>query len=136
MSKVGQNTVFKSGSVSTPATADQDLSEKCTNVAPTFNVSLHDVTPYGESWRKFIAGLKDGTCAVNMFADSDLDVLMFGLLGKLTAFQLNPYGDVGGETLMTFSAFIQSWALADPVDGAVTKTVNLQISGEVSLAKK
>lgn len=131
MSNVGQNTEFHIDNASGVLT---DLSEYCTSVAPTFNVSLHDVTPYGESWRKFIAGLKDGTCAVNLFAEATTDLHMFGIMGVQVSVRIDPYGVATGETRISFEAFLQSWALADPVDGAVTKTVNLQITGAATVA--
>ena len=131
MPYVGQDTEFHvddSGGTLT------DLSDKCTNVAPAFNVALHDDTAFGDDWRTFVAGLRDGTVTVNMFADEDTDEHMFGIMGRQVSIRIDPYGATSGRTRLTFEAFLQTWSLADPIDGLVTKNASFQITGAVTRA--
>lgn len=130
MPYVGQDAGFHSDNSSGVLT---DLSSKTTNVAPTFNTELHDATTYGDDWREFESGLHDGTIAVNLFADEVTDLHMFGIMGREVSLQFDPYGVGRGKTRITCEGYLESWALADPVDGLVTKTATFRASGAVTV---
>jgi hypothetical protein len=105
-------------------------------------VEEKDTTAFGQSWKRRVGGLKDGTVDfsfLNDYVAANLDSIMWPLLGTVVTFEIRPTSDTVGAGNPSYegSLFIKEWkpimgAVGDlatvdvsfPVDGPVTRTTS------------
>ena len=92
-------------------------------------VDTAEVTVMADTWKEYLAGVKDWTATVELVWDSTIDATDLALLGTTAAcdFDLISGGaDIGGIGFITGVSFNTS------VADAITVTVNIQGSGALA----
>lgn len=105
-------------------------------------VEEKDTTAFGQTWKRRVGGLKDGSVDfsfLNDYVAANLDSIFWPLLGTVVAFEIRPTSDTVGAGNPSYegSLLIKEWkpimgAVGDlatvdvsfPVDGAVTRTTS------------
>lgn len=103
----------------------------------TLDVTNHSST---DGWKEFVGGLLDGgevSLEINFDPTAATHKLSTGLLKDMSArtvrnFQL-VFSDTGGTT-WSFAALVSGFEPAAPVDGKLSATVTLKVSGKPTLA--
>ena len=103
----------------------------------SFDQALHDVTTYGNDWRRFLPGLKGATMSFGGFAEEDLDEQVFedfnGGAGVWVTYARTR--DVGAPCFVLQPKY-GSVSFVNPVDGLVGCNGALTASGdETSLGR-
>lgn len=115
----------KTGSVTLPGIAT--LKIRSWTVDATADVA--EVTAMNDSWKEYLAGVKDWTATVELLWDSTIDATDLGILGTEIAcdFDMSSGGaDFGGDGIVTGMSF------STPADDAITVTVNIQGTGALA----
>lgn len=105
-------------------------------------VEEKDTTAFGQTWKRRVGGLKDGSVDfsfLNDYVAANLDAIFWPLLGTVVTFEIRPTSDTVGAGNPSYegSLLIKEWkpimgAVGDlatvdvsfPVDGAVTRTTS------------
>jgi len=93
------------------------------------NCDVAEVTVMGDTWKEYLAGVKDWTATVELIWDGTIDATDLAVLGTEIAcdFDLISGGaDFGGQGIVTNMSFNTS------ASDAVTFTVNVQGTGELA----
>ena len=116
-----------------------DLSSHITKVTLSSSVNELEVTTFGNTAKRRVAGLKDSTVAIDFnqdFSASAVEQTMAPLLGSTAQIVVKPNGSTASATnpSYTFNALITEWMPLDaqvgelatasvtfPVDGTITK---------------
>ena len=111
-----------------------DISAYCNNVDFPRDVDTPEVTTFGNNDRKYITGLRGATISISGFWDATLDGEIVGDLGlgELT-FEYGPAGGTAGLVKYTGECIMTNYKVSGAVDGAVSFTVDLQITGAVTV---
>jgi hypothetical protein len=118
-----------------------DLSDWTSKAELSIEVEEKDVTTYGsDGWKESLGGLKSGTLAIELkqdFAASQLDEIMWPLLGSVVTFAVRPDQSAVGTSNPQYSGniLVKGW---NPVTGSVgdnaTVSVSYSTSGPVARA--
>lgn len=101
-------------------------------------VDLLDTTTWGDSAREFIPGLKNGTISLNLKFDSQANSVdpLFGVMitaqTTTRSFEYGPEGSTAGKVKYSGECFCSRYTITGSVDGLVTATAELQVSGAVT----
>ena len=105
----------------------------------TVDVAQLDSTAMGDSWVEVIGGLKSGTLAITYnddFAASNVDALLWPLLGTVVTFEVRP--DAGAVSATnpkyTGSVLISQHSVGGSVGDLAAKEVTFQTSGTITRA--
>lgn len=118
-----------------------DLSEYCNKAELQIEVEAKDVTTFGSGGAKeFIGGLKSGTLALefkNDFAASELDSIMWPLLGTVVTFAVRPTSAAVGTSNPSYSGSVLVTG-HNPITGGVgdeaTMSLSFPTTGAISRA--
>jgi len=114
------------------------VSDHGNKVEIPFTVEDLDTTTFGQTWHTRTGGLKDSQLSItflNDFTASNLDSIMFGLLGTVVTFEIRPTSSARATTNpgYTGSVLINSWkSVAGDVGKLVSVDVSWPTSGAVS----
>jgi hypothetical protein len=117
-----------------------DLTGFINNVDFPRDVDTPESTVFGVDDRTYIAGLRGATISISGFwdgASSQVDEVIEGVIAGANAatsktFEYGPGGGVTGDVRYTGECFPTSYAVSHPVDGIVSFTLDLQITGAVT----
>lgn len=93
-----------------------------------------EVTTGGNTAKKYIAGLKDGTVPIGGPYDATVDGYLDGILGVERNFVYRPAGTGAGLPEYTGAAILTSYEPASPVDDASSFSGEFQLTGDVARA--
>jgi hypothetical protein len=131
---VAKNVVFKLGTVGVPGTAT-DISAKLSSVKPSWSADDLEASAFGTSGaKKHVAGLTDGTIAIEGFWDAAIETHFMGLLGQDNggvgmAFEHGPIGSTTGNPKTTGNCILTKYEPPSSI-GAVNKfTAELRVTG-------
>jgi hypothetical protein len=117
-----------------------DFSSSVAAVTLDISVESQDVTSFGDSSRKKIGGLKDGTVTFDFhqdFAASGIDETIFNALGTSVAIVMKPTSAAVGATNPTFSfsaLVVQTTPFASSIGDLATQSLTWEIDGDVTRA--
>jgi len=119
---VAKNTSLYVDNSSAASTA---ISGRTNTVSLSFSAETPDVTSFaGAGWRERIQdGLKDWELSIGGFYDpaaTQIDTILFGILGASTRVQYGPGGSISGCTKYTASAVCSDYTVDGSVEGAAT----------------
>lgn len=134
-------TLLKIGDAATPEVFTT-IAEVTSIGGPKLAQDTIDVTSHSSTsgWREFIGGLLDGgevTLTVNFVVTGATHSYTSGLIHDMVNrtkrnFQL-VFPDTGSTT-WTFAALVATFEPTEPIDGALTASVTLRVSGVPTLA--
>jgi hypothetical protein len=110
-----------------------DLTEYFDNANPSINADTAEVSTFGSTSKKYIAGLKDATLSLEGFFDGSaaaVDEVMeaaFGSEGNEVS--VYPEGDVAGKAGYAMQAIETAYSPTETVDGACRISAAVQSSG-------
>lgn len=116
------------------------ISDHGNKIELPISAAEEDITAFGQFWKVRTGGLKDAALNIDFFNDfsaSQLDSIMFPLLGSVVTFEVRPTSAARSATNPAYlgSIFIKEWK---PLFGAVGKTsmasVSFPTSGAVTRA--
>ncbi len=116
-----------------------ELSGRSNTATMTFTSEAPEVTTYGTTYKERLPdGLKDFTFSIGGFYDgagqSQIDSILFGILGASTVIRYGPGGSAAGCTLYVASAVCTDYAIEGAVAGAVGFTATFQNFGRTLTA--
>ncbi len=129
----GKDTVVKIDNV---ADALTDVSAFVKSVGHGRTGDTHDITTFGDTWKEFIAGLKDGgefTFEGNWDptpTTGSHDVFK-ATLGNSKTIELNPAGTAAGTPKITVEAIGTAYDFAPAHDDVIQFSCTLKVSGAV-----
>lgn len=96
------------------------------------SADMIEVSDKSSAWKQYIAGMKGGTLDVTVYADSS-DAAQMALLRSLIDGDANVSCVVGvsADEGYAFNALVSSIGESNDMGGAVTRSITLQITGEV-----
>lgn len=85
-------------------------------------------------WEEVVATLKNSTITVEGFYDPTPDAIFDSALGSATtkSFRLDPTGPGAGKVSYTGECICTAYDINPPVDGVVTFSATLQVTGAVT----
>jgi len=108
---------------------------------PGLNLNTTDVTAHdGSGWREFVATILDAgeiTFDINYVPTDGTHDATSGLLSVMEAQTLESFELIfpdAGTTTWSFSGYVTGFEPGAPVDGALTASVTIRISGDPTLA--
>lgn len=115
------------------------LSDHIKSAVLTVDVATLDATAMGDAWTDNIGGLKSGSLAITFnddFASSNVDAILWPLLGTVVAFEVRPDAAVVGASnpKYTGSVLINQHMLGGAVGDLAAKSVTFPTSGAVTRA--
>ena len=134
---MAQNTAFNTiiaidnGGSYSPIAFVRDVS------GPNLSLDTIEVTTHGSTggWREFIPGLLDGgDVTLDLFLDTTQATQgnSTGILNEITGRTVEGFRITWPDsTIATFNAIVTSWQPGAVVDGAMTASVTLKITGQV-----
>jgi len=132
-------TLLKLGNgVTTTAETFTTIAEVKDISGPGMSLNTADVTAHdGSGWREHVATLLDAgevSFDVNYVPTNATHNNTAGLIKMMTSRALRNYQLVfPGPTTWTFAAFVTGFEPGSPVDGALTASVSMRISGQPTL---
>lgn len=120
--------------------AGNDLKTFCKKAEVTVDVADKDVTNFASlGWKEVIGGLKSGTLAMEFnddFAASQLDSILWPLLGTVVAFEVRPTQSAAGagNPKFTGNVLINGHGFGGDVGSVAAKGVSYPTSGAVTRA--
>ena len=117
-----------------------DFSSSIAALTLDISVEEQDVTSFGDTSRKRLGGLKDGSCSIDFhqdFAASGVDETIFTALGTSVAIVVKPTSSAVGATnpSYSFNALVTSTQpLASSVGDLATMSITWPIDGDVTRA--
>ena len=118
----------------------QNVSDHVKSVTATIDVAVQDATAMGTSgFVSNLGGLKSGSLAITFnddFAASNVDSIIWPLLGTVVAFELRPTSSaVGtGNPKLTGNVLVSGTSVGGGVGELAAKSVTWPTSGSVSRA--
>lgn len=104
-----------------------------TSIDPSFSVDTAEVSTMGDSWREYIATLKDATLACEGIWDPTPGTVFFNLLGGTAApIRYFPQGTASGKLYFDGSAILTEYTPPSDLEEAVTFSATFQFSGGVT----
>lgn len=104
--------------------ASRILSGRANSATMSFSSEAVDVTSFGAEYRQKIAdGIKEWSMSVNGIWDgaaSQLDEIMYGILGACTSMCYGPGGSATGAVQYSGCAILSEYSVEGEVSGAVT----------------
>ena len=109
-----------------------DISAYCKDVSFKRNGKTIDVSTYGNDWEAFIGALKGADLSIEGVFDAAADAVLAAALSTQRSFQYGPQGVTVGNVKLTGECLGESYETKTPVDGAVTFSASLKITGAVT----
>lgn len=127
----GKSTVFK---LDDSGGTLRDLSSYLMEVSFPESIETADVTAFGASSKSYIVGLKDTTISLTGKWDSTFDGYIAGTLGQAASlsFEYGPAGSTDGNVKYSGECYVTSYNIGSPVGDAVSASVELQVTGNVT----
>ena len=106
------------------------ISDHGNKVELPLSVDEEDITAFGATWKARVGALKDASLSldlINDFVNTQLDSIMFALLGTVVPFEIRPTSAARGtgNAAYTGSILIKEWK---PIVGNVGKLVVSSVS--------
>ena len=112
-----------------------NLSQYVDSVTADRTVDTAETTTFGNDDKTFIAGLEDGSLALNGHWDTTGDATVSGCFdGALVAVTYGPAGSGSGAIAYTCNALITNYSITSTVSDRVNWTASLQRSGALTRA--
>lgn len=117
-----------------------DFSSSIAALTLDISVEEQDVTSFGDTSRKRLGGLKDGSVSIDFhqdFAASGVDETIFNALGTSVAIVVKPTSAAVGATNPSFSfscLVVSTTPLASSVGDLATMSLTWPIDGDVTRA--
>lgn len=113
------------------------MSAYSNKVTFTRNADLHDVTTFGKNSHVYLAGLKDGSAAVEGIYDNTAVTgprAVFEPLigGAAVTMVYRPEGTTTGRPTASVSVLVKSYKQEDSVDDMINWTADLQLSDDIT----
>ncbi len=125
----GKNAAFK---IDDSGGTLRDITDVLTDVAVSRTADVAEVSPFSNSSKAYVAGLKDATITISGSFDATVDGYLKGILGAEGSFEFYPIGTTGGNPKASGEAIMTSYDRTPDVGGAVTFTAAFQVSGDVT----
>lgn len=116
-----------------------DISPYCSGITFERDNDTHDITTYGNTAHKYLAGLVDGKMTVTGFWDKTAtvgsDTVISPLVGDSdgVAFIYGPEGTTTGNVKYSGTVILESYSQSAPVAEMVTFTAQFKLSGTVTV---
>ena len=117
-----------------------DISNTVNEVSLPMSVETGETTVFGNSDKTYISGLGDQTISVSGIFDATVNTHITGVIAALKAgtvatssFQYGPSGSVSTRPKFTGEGIITSYEIGSPVGDIVTYSLELQVSGSVTV---
>lgn len=131
---------FKHGSSATLTMAGSALTGYANNVTLSNTADTAETTVFGLANKTYIAGLRDATMSFDGFYDPTsstgsmaiVEAAMAG--GTAVAMVYKPGGTATGQLSYTFNGIVTGYDLGSNLDGAVTVSGSIQVSGAITIA--
>jgi hypothetical protein len=115
-----------------------DISVYVTSVTFEQDNDIHDITTFGATNHRYLAGLIDGKLTVNGFWDKTATVGSYTVIHPLVgdsdgaAFIYGPEGTASGKVKQSGTIILESYSESAPVADMVTFTASFRIDGAVT----
>lgn len=108
----------------------QTISDHSNKIEVPVSVDAQETTAFGATYKARVGGLKDAVLNVDLFNDfaaSQLDSIMWPLLGTVVTFEVRPTSGARSATnpAYTGSILINGWT---PISGSVGQLVQVSMS--------
>lgn len=127
----GKNAVFK---VTDSGSTLRDLSGYINTDGLAREADTPEVTTHGNSSKRYIPGLFDGTISIEGPWDLTLDGYLAGILNLERTFEYYPAGNSTGKPKYSGSLILTSYEVEAPMDDAVSFSGEFQLTGDVTRA--
>ena len=124
----GSKAVFKLADATDVLT---DISQYLTSVDFPQDVDTADVTTFGSTYRKYLAGLTDATISIEGIFDPAVDQILNAARSKAKDFEYYPQGSTAGLPKYSGQIICTNYTITSGVDGAVTFTADFQAASEI-----
>lgn len=121
----GKNTVFK---IDTAGGVLTDISQYLTSVDYPDNVESHETTTFGKTRKTRIAGLGDGSVAIQGNWDPALDAILAPIKGLIGTYEYGPDGSAAGKIKYGGEVLCTSYQVQSPVGGQVTFSASFEMT--------
>jgi hypothetical protein len=118
--------------------AAHEIGPYTTSVTFEADNDIHDITAFGATNHRYLAGLIDGKITVNGFWDKTAVVgsytVIYALVGSSAgaAFIYGPEGSTTGKVKQSGTVILESYSESAPVADMVTFTATFRIDGPVT----
>lgn len=95
---------------------------------------MEETSAYGDDDRTYIPGLRDATIPVSAHFASTYDEKLTGMIGNSTAtnWVWGPAGNTAGLRKHTGSAHLSKLSISVPVDGKISASFDMQVTGPIT----
>ena len=117
-----------------------DLSDHVSSVTLDITADEVEDTPFGQTFKSRLGGLKDGTLSIDFqqdFAASEVDATLFPLLGTVTTFEIRPDAGAVASTNPKYTGAVlvnQHQPVANGVGELASMSVSFPTSGTITRA--
>jgi predicted secreted protein len=125
----GKVAVFK---IDNSAGSLTDISAYCDNVDFPLTADTAEVTTFGDDFKDYIPGLRDGTISISGSFDATVDALLAGILLKAGTYEFGPAGGAGGAIRYTGEAICTAYNVSAPVGDKVSFSAEFQATGTMT----
>lgn len=129
----GKDAVFK---IDNSAGSLTDMTAFVTSVSHGRTGETHDITTFGNSWREFLAGLKDGgevTIEGNFDAASGASHDVFkATVAETRSVEILPLGSGTGDPLIQFESIGTNYGFSPAVDDKISFTCTVKVTGAIT----
>jgi predicted secreted protein len=135
--KHGKNAYF---AIDNTAGSLVSISNTLNDITLPREVETAETTTFGLGDKTYISGLADATVSVSGMFDATTDTLIVGNITNLKSgsvaslsFEYGPAGSLASSPKVSGEALITSYEVASPVGDVITYSLELQVTGGVTL---
>ena len=110
----------------------RSLSNVLTSVDFPETIDTAESTAFGSTSKSYLVGLRDATISVSGLWDATVDGYIIGTEPASRTFIFGPAGSTGGNVKYTGECIVTSYAISNPVADAVSFSLDLQVTGDVT----
>lgn len=129
----GKGAYFSLGTNAVPATP-VNLTSYLDNVDFPRSADEADVTVFGDTVKKFVAGIPDASVSLGGNWDATIDAQLSDLVGSTVTpnFEYGPEGNAAGRVKYSGTATVTGYSFGSPVGDKVAFTSDLRIASTIT----
>lgn len=114
------------------AASTTKLSTASNDISFPRSVETAEISAFGDSDKKYLAGLRDATISVSGNWTSTKDIAITGLLGGTMNYVYGPESSASGREKKSGAGLITSYSGQSPIGDKVSFSMTIQCSGAVT----